>query len=354
MVLYLLSNSKKIGGVFQWEQSLQFCTVIYNVNQDFESGDEIYVNNYVMNDFFNDSFLTKLCNINVKLFFVIHSDLCPINKLFVTFNKYFSGVISTNECVKQKINLLFPDIENIYIPNISSIDNNVRHQITNKKQINYVGRLSPEKNLPMLLCAIRSINDIMLVLYGDIDVRYYKYLLNLCNLLKIQHKVKFMGLNNNKEELYKNASCVILPSVHEGLPYCLLEAESYSIPVIYNDISMIHLHLTNEANIRYTYTYEGCQNLSTMLYIENYSILLKAIGYVEFVIDIKSKINFLKIKNDLKTSTLLSLIEHYTDNVKVGDKFMVPPFLMNNTNENNLFELNVSTIEKAIKNFFDS
>lgn len=355
MVLYVLSNPKKIGGVFQWEQFINDSLVIYDPNRNFESGDIIYVNNYATNDFFNKFFLQKLNDIGVKIFFVFHSDLCPINKFYIQFQKYFFGVISTNLHVKNKISKLYPAIENLYIPNISKIIPENITKNSDEKRIHYVGRLSPEKNLPMLFCAMYFLPDIKLYIYGEYKVKYYDYLKKLCLLLKLKNII-FMGHSDDKYDLYNNANCVILPSVHEGLPYCLLEAEAYSIPVIYNNISNISLHLKNKLNI--SYVYNGYSNeLNNILHVDNYLQLLKSIGYMEYIIDVKSMINLNKNdidKSDLKLSTLKSLIACHSDKITVGEKYIVPPFLLKNTKEQNIYESNVNLIVMSINKFFNS
>ena len=221
------------------------------------------------------------------------------------------------------------------------------------KRIHYVGRLSAEKNLPMLLCATYFLKDVKLYIYGDTNVLYFEYLLNLCELLKISNRVFFMGHFIDKYDLYNYANCVILPSVHEGLPYCLLEAEVYKIPVIYNNISKINLHLNGHKNI--AYVYEGYpDNLEDILYVDNYKLLLKSIGYIEYIVDVKSMIELNKFtkKSDLKKLALVSLITCDTQKIIVGKRYMIPPFLSNNINNNSLFDKNVNILIKAIKDFF--
>jgi glycosyltransferase involved in cell wall biosynthesis len=352
MVLYVLSNPKKIGGVFQWEQFIENAIIIYNIDCIFERNDIIYVNNYTKTDFFNTNYLQQLCDRNIKLFFVFHSDLCPINKFFVCYQKYFSGVISTNLYVKQKLQQLLPTLWNIYIPNISKIIPENISSSKSERRIHYVGRLSPEKNLPMLLSAIRLLQNVKLYIYGETNVKYYDYLLNLCNLLQISDKVIFMGFSDSKYDLYNGASCIILPSVHEGLPYCLLEAEAYKIPVIYNDISMISLHLKGHENVNYTY--KGYSDLTKILYVNNYATLLKEIGYIEYVIDVKSMINLNKVtdKSGLKMRSLLSIILHSNEKITVGEKYAIPPFLLENANKSNLYEENVQILVNSINTFF--
>jgi len=357
MVLYILSNPKKIGGVFQWEQFIGEALIIYSVNYEFKKNDIIYVNNYIENDFFNIVFLEKLNQIeNIKIYFVFHSDLCPINKLYINFKKYFTGAISTNLWVKHKIQNIYPEIENIYIPNTTKIDSNKLFKNKLEKRIHYVGRLSPEKNIPMILSAMSYFDDVKLYIYGETNVKYFDFLKNLCLLLNVQNKVIFMGHNDSKYDLYNNASCLILPSVHEGLPYCILEANAYGIPAIYNNISNIDLNLNEESNdVNTKYVYEGYpSNLHEILYIDNYSMLLKNIGYIEFVIDLKWMLTLNKIthKSSQNLITLNSLICNNSDKITVGKKYTVPPIIFQNYNKPNLYEKNVEIIVKSINDFF--
>lgn len=349
MVLYVLSNQKKIGGVFQWEQFIENSIVIYEII-NFEINDVIYLNNYTKADFFNQKKLQSLVDLKINIYFVFHSDLCPINKLFVTFKKYFYGVISTNLHVYQKLKLIYPSIPNIFIPNISKINAENISGPKENKRLHYVGRLSPEKNLPMLLSAMRMLDGYTLHIFGEINVKYFVYLNKLCELLQITNKVFFMGHRDSKFDLYNQASALILPSVHEGLPYCLLEGNAYGIPLIYNDISKISLHISGEV----AYCYDGYDNnLNTKLYIDSYLELLKMIGYAEFTIDVQSMIALNKItnKSHLKLQCLHALIMHYGEKITVGEKFTVPPFLLQKSCANNKFESNVLMLVKTIKNF---
>ena len=55
--------------------------------------------------------------------------------------------------------------------------------------------------------------------------------------LDISESVRFLGpaFGKRKEELFRRASAFILPSFSEGLPMAVLEAWSYSVPVIISD-----------------------------------------------------------------------------------------------------------------------
>jgi glycosyltransferase involved in cell wall biosynthesis len=354
MVLYVLSNPKKIGGVFQWEKYIEHCTIVYDINTNWLSGDSIYVNNYIDRDFFNNITLSKIVDNGIKLFFVLHSDLCPINKLFVNYVQYFFGIISTNKYVYEKSQKLYPNLLNIYIPNVTNF---IRENISgnkNLKKIHFVGRLSPEKNLPMLLSAIRQLPNVSLCIYGEKNVKYYNYLANLCEILGVVNRVHFMGFVDGKYDLYNQASAVILPSVHEGLPYCLLEALAYSIPIIYNDISKISYHIESDINNgNIPYVYDGyTKKLNDMLYVENYTVLLKMIGYTEYTIGVQDMIALNKAdeNSSLRIKSLKSLILHSSpEKIIVGSKYLIPPYLANVKTSDNQYETNVTKIVGAIQ-----
>jgi glycosyltransferase involved in cell wall biosynthesis len=200
---------------------------------------------------------------------------------------------------------------------------------------------------------MRSLPDVSLCIYGEKNVKYYDYLVNLCDILNVKNRVHFMGFIDGKYELYNQASAIILPSVHEGLPYCLLEAVTYNIPVIYNDISKISYHIDmNDTNSNVSYVYDGyTKKLDNTLYVENYSSLLKMIGYIEYTISVQDMIALNKVdeNSSFRIKALKSLI---CGKVIVGSKYLIPPYLTGIKTfdaSNNLYETNVNKIVGAIQ-----
>lgn len=99
-------------------------------------------------------------------------------------------------------------------------------------------RFVPEKNLHHLVEAFSKINSgkCKLVLAGDTDFED-----DYSRSLKRQARdngVILTGFVKGKKlhSLLANACCYVLPSSHEGLPIALLEAMSYSLPVIVSNI----------------------------------------------------------------------------------------------------------------------
>lgn len=55
-------------------------------------------------------------------------------------------------------------------------------------------------------------------------------------LVSDDKQIKVLGLVDDMHSLYRNSDYVLLFSKSEGLPLCLIEAQSYGIPIICNDV----------------------------------------------------------------------------------------------------------------------
>lgn len=99
-------------------------------------------------------------------------------------------------------------------------------------------RFVPEKNLHHLVEAFAKCEHIgyKLVLAGDADFEddYSRSLKKMA----IDSGVVLTGFVKGEKlhSLLTGARCFVLPSSHEGLPISLLEAMSYSLPVVVSDI----------------------------------------------------------------------------------------------------------------------
>lgn len=104
----------------------------------------------------------------------------------------------------------------------------------------FLGRLVKDKNVDYLITAYINSNykDKFLVIAGSNNADK-KYVENLHNLANGNSNVIFIGAvyGNDKEALLRNAYTFCIPSTIEGLSIALLEAMSYSLPVIASDIA---------------------------------------------------------------------------------------------------------------------
>lgn len=121
------------------------------------------------------------------------------------------------------------DIECIHNPNpyegseVSDLNNN--NVIT-------VGRLSNQKGYDMLLDAwsiVEKSSDFKLLIVGDgeekANLKDKAAKLNLNN-------VEFVGITNDVTKFYKNSSIYVSSSRFEGLPMCMIEAQSFGLPIV--------------------------------------------------------------------------------------------------------------------------
>tara|TARA_R110002012_G_scaffold283090_2_gene473159 strand:- start:107667 stop:108722 length:1056 start_codon:yes stop_codon:yes gene_type:complete len=119
-------------------------------------------------------------------------------------------------------------------------------------QILFLGRIGKRKGTFDLLQTIIDNSDyfedkIKLTIGGDGDIEKL-------NSLIISHKldktIEYVGWvdGEKKKELLTNSHVLILPSYNEGLPISLLEAMSYSMPIISTNVGGIPQILKNNLN----------------------------------------------------------------------------------------------------------
>ena len=97
----------------------------------------------------------------------------------------------------------------------------------------FVGRLSEEKGLDVLLRALASPHvptRLRLDVAGDgpCAVRWKA----LSSSLGIEHRVRWLGVRRDIPDLLDRADALVLPSFREGLPLAVLEAASSAVPVL--------------------------------------------------------------------------------------------------------------------------
>ena len=101
--------------------------------------------------------------------------------------------------------------------------------------IGFVGRLSPEKGVPLLLEALAQLapvngREVHLLLAGDGPDR--SLLESQAEVLGIRARVHFAGTVADTRTVYGAVQLVVLPSLTEGLPMTVLEAMSCERPVL--------------------------------------------------------------------------------------------------------------------------
>ena len=61
----------------------------------------------------------------------------------------------------------------------------------------------------------------------------------------IEEKVSFLGIRKDIPEILQAVDVVIFPSLHEGLPFALVEAQAAGVPCVVSDTVSIEAKLTD-------------------------------------------------------------------------------------------------------------
>lgn len=105
------------------------------------------------------------------------------------------------------------------------------------RQIIFIGRLDPQKNLPHLVEAFSRVNKEMpntcLRLIGNGNLT--ESIKDLVESKGLSGCVSFDGVCKNMESIYSQADMIVLSSEYEGMPNCLIEAIGCGIPIVSYD-----------------------------------------------------------------------------------------------------------------------
>jgi glycosyltransferase involved in cell wall biosynthesis len=136
------------------------------------------------------------------------------------------------------------------------VDGSVREGIgvpRDAKVIGHVGSFSVQKNHRFLIevaaHVFRKREDTMLLLVGDGALR--PSIEQSCADLGIRSRVIFTGVSSRVPELMRSAMDVfVMPSLHEGLPLVLLEAQAAGLPCLVSDV-VSHEALVSDGAIQF-------------------------------------------------------------------------------------------------------
>lgn len=103
--------------------------------------------------------------------------------------------------------------------------------------IGHVGRFDPQKNHTFLLDIFAELKQLqpnaVLLLVGDGDLR--KEMEQKAESLGIGGSIIFTGIRSDVPDLMQAMDCFVFPSVYEGLPVSLVEAQAAGLPCLVSD-----------------------------------------------------------------------------------------------------------------------
>ena len=219
--------------------------------------------------------------------------------LKVFFYNFANKIIAISTMSKnslQKIVLFKDKITLIYNPYLKKIlkIKKLRKKKSNSFNILSIGRLTKQKNFPLLINAVinlsKKYNKINLLIIGNGDLKN-----NLINKIKPFKNIKIINWKNKLDKYYLNSDLFVLSSYYEGLPNVLLDAMNYEVPIISTNCSGASDILQNELG-GYIIPINNQKEMEKKIVfvMKNYSTAKKKI------IKIKKKIHMFSDKNLIK------------------------------------------------------
>lgn len=185
-------------------------------------------------------FLKKVCN--VKLLSTLHGSFTDKKTLTRMVYKNIN-IIACGYIVKD----YFVKNYNIDEKNVTVISNAIKKVSSNNKVIDekkynmkknkkiaYIGRLSKEKGVDLLIESFAILLEknknlsLIIVGSGDLDSK----LKSQVKELHIENNVIFLGYQENIQDIIQQIDLVVLPSYTEGLPLTPIESFAYGKPVV--------------------------------------------------------------------------------------------------------------------------
>ncbi|MGN1114629.1 MAG: glycosyltransferase family 1 protein [Oscillospiraceae bacterium] len=119
--------------------------------------------------------------------------------------------------------------------------------VVGKLVIGIVGRLSEQKNYPFLFASYKKLlekrNDTVLVIVGrGLDEEKIKA---QAKNMGLQDSIKFLGIRSDVAELLNAFDVFVLPSLYEGLPVVLIEAQANGVQEIVSDRVTSEMDITD-------------------------------------------------------------------------------------------------------------
>lgn len=116
--------------------------------------------------------------------------------------------------------------------------------------VGHIGRFSAVKNHSMLIDIFADLkrkvptSKLLLVGVGELEME----IMSKVRVLNLQDSVSFLGLRTDTAVLYQAMDIFVMPSIYEGLPLVLIEAQATGLPVLCSN-SISHMSkITNNYN----------------------------------------------------------------------------------------------------------
>ncbi len=188
--------------------------------------------------------------------------LADMNHVIAQCEAMGDMLLRKNLVEKEKMTVIYNPVSEYLIQHTQR-----KQTLDGEKQIVFVGRVDPQKNLPHLVTAFAKVlqkkPNTRLRIIGDGNSK--ESLMKVIEELGIASRVSIEGINSHIEEVYATADVIALSSEYEGMPNCLIEAIGIGIPVVSYDCPLGPSEIIENDVNGYLVTYNDIDELAQKL-----------------------------------------------------------------------------------------
>ena len=136
-----------------------------------------------------------------------------------------------------------------------SIEMKQKLGIEGKTVIGHVGRFFAQKNHSFLIDIFKSIHDkdsntvLLLVGGGELDDALMNQMKQKVKDLRLEGCVQFLGVRDDVEDIFQAFDLFLLPSLFEGLPVTMIEAQAAGLPCVISDKVPVQCDITGNTKV---------------------------------------------------------------------------------------------------------
>jgi len=180
------------------------------------------------------------------------------------FYRFSSQIITNSKFEKDhfKNELKLKKVITIHPPSIKEINNSMTNILYKIIKIIYVGRISKEKGLDIIINALANLkNEInfKLFIYGQGPEE--NNIQKMINKLKIKDKINFCGYESNKKKIFKGANLFLNASKFEGLSSALVQSINFNVFPICSDAPGGNIEVIKNGKLGWSFKLDDAKDL---------------------------------------------------------------------------------------------
>lgn len=183
-----------------------------------------------------------------KIVFTLHNDFVrsKLRRFFLFFTR---GLRDTDVIFSKKSRTWYQKSDPVVIAN--GIDLSLYNAPLQKPEVFtclFLGRLEHQKNPLYLVDLVNKLKDkhkFKIIVVGEGNMR--QPLEDLIAQQSLQNYFEFLGFRQDIPQIMASVSCLIMPSLWEGMPISILEAGACGVPIVTTPVGSIPIFLSDDA-----------------------------------------------------------------------------------------------------------